>query len=108
MDNPDLLILDEPLSGLDVTSALIIKNLIQSLSARGKSIFYCSHILEVVEKICSHLIVLRKGQVIANGATGEVRESIGKPSLEGVFLQLVEEKDVSKTANEIVDVVVST
>jgi len=107
MDNPDLLILDEPLSGLDVTSALIIKNLIQALSARGKSIFYCSHILEVVEKVCSHLIVLRKGQVIANGATGEVRERIGKSSLEGVFLQLVEEKDVTKTAKEIVDVVVS-
>jgi ABC-2 type transport system ATP-binding protein len=108
MDNPDLLILDEPLSGLDVTSTLIIKNLIQALSARGKSIFYCSHILEVVEKVCSHLIVLRKGQVIANGATSDVRESIGKSSLEGVFLQLVEEKDVTKTANEIVDVVVST
>lgn len=107
MDNPDLLILDEPLSGLDVTSVLIIKDLIQALSARGKSIFYCSHILEVVEKVCSHLIVLRKGQVIANGATGDVRESIGKSSLEGVFLQLVEEKDVTKTANEIVDVVVS-
>src|SRR5437660_8035417 len=57
MDNPDVLILDEPLSGLDVTSALILKNLIQSLSARGKSVFYCSHILEVVEKVCSHLII---------------------------------------------------
>jgi ABC-2 type transport system ATP-binding protein len=107
MDNPDLLILDEPLSGLDVTSALIIKNLIQALSARGKSVFYCSHILEVVEKVCSHLIVLRKGQVIANGATSEVRGHIGTSSLEGVFLHLVEEKDVTKTANEIVDVVVS-
>jgi ABC-2 type transport system ATP-binding protein len=108
MDNPDLLILDEPLSGLDVTSALIIKNLIQALSARGKSVFYCSHILEVVEKVCTHLIVLRKGHVIAHGATGEVRERIGSSSLEGVFLQLVEEKDVTQTANEIVDVVVSS
>jgi ABC-2 type transport system ATP-binding protein len=108
MDNPDLLILDEPLSGLDVTSALIIKHLIQALSARGKSVFYCSHILEVVEKVCTHLIVLRKGQVIAHGATGEVRERIGTSSLEGVFLQLVEEKDVTQTAHEIVDVVVSS
>ena len=107
MDNPDLLILDEPLSGLDVTSTLIIKNLVQALSARGKSIFYCSHILEVVEKVCSHLIVLRKGQVIASGATSEVRERIGTSSLEGVFLHLVEEKDVTQVANEIVEVVVS-
>jgi len=108
IDNPDLLILDEPLSGLDVTSTLIIKNLIGALSARGKSVFYCSHILEVVEKVCTHLIVLRKGQVIAHGATREVRERIGTSSLEGVFLQLVEEKDVTQAANEIVDVVVST
>jgi ABC-2 type transport system ATP-binding protein len=108
MDNPDVLILDEPLSGLDVTSALIIKNLIQALSACGKTIFYCSHILEVVEKVCSQLIILRKGQVIAQGPTNEVREQIGNSSLEGVFLQLVEERDVSQVANEIVDVVVAT
>jgi ABC-2 type transport system ATP-binding protein len=107
MDNPDVLILDEPLSGLDVTSTLIIKNLIQALSARGKAIFYCSHILEVVEKICSHLIILRKGQVIAHGATTEVCEQIGKSSLESIFLQLVEERDVAQVADEIVDVVVA-
>lgn len=107
MDNPDVLILDEPLSGLDVTSVLIIKNLIQALSARGKAVFYCSHILEVVEKVCSHLIVLRKGQIIAQGRTNEVREDIGKSSLEGVFLQLVEERDVEQIASQIVDVVVS-
>ena len=107
MHNPDLLILDEPLSGLDVSSALIIKNLIQALSARGKAIFYCSHILEVVEKVCSHLIILRKGQVIAHGATTEVREQIGKSSLESVFLRLVEERDVAEVADEIVEVVVS-
>lgn len=107
MDNPDLLIFDEPLSGLDVTSALIVKNLIQALSARGKSVFYCSHVLEVVEKVCTHLIVLRKGQVIAHGSTGEVRERIGKCSLEDVFLELVEERDVVQATSEIVDVVVS-
>ena len=60
MDNPDLPILDEPLSGLDVTSALIVRHLIHSLSALGKAIFFCSHVLEVVEKICSQLIILRR------------------------------------------------
>jgi ABC-2 type transport system ATP-binding protein len=107
MDNPEILILDEPLSGLDVTSALILKNLIQALSARGKSVFYCSHILEVVEKVCSHLIILRKGQVIAHGATAEVLERIGKSSLEGVFLHLVEDRNVAQVAGDIVDVVLS-
>jgi len=107
MDNPNALILDEPLSGLDVTSVLIVKNLIQALSAQGKAVFYCSHILEVVEKVCSHLIVLRNGRVIAQGSTRDVRERIGKSSLEDVFLQLVEEEDVAQIVNEIVDVVIS-
>jgi ABC-2 type transport system ATP-binding protein len=107
MDNPDVLILDEPLSGLDVTSALIFKNLIQSLSTKGKTIFYCSHVLEVVEKVCSRLLILRKGQVIASGTTEEVRQRIGQTSLENIFLHLVEDRDVAQIASDIVDVVVS-
>jgi ABC-2 type transport system ATP-binding protein len=107
MDNPDVLVLDEPLSGLDVTSALIFKNLIQSLSARGKIIIYCSHVLEVVEKVCSRLLILRKGQVIARGSTEEVRQRIGETSLERIFLNLVEDRDVAKIADNIVEVVVS-
>jgi ABC-2 type transport system ATP-binding protein len=107
MDNPDVLILDEPMSGLDVTSSLVLKNLIQELSARGKAIFFCSHVLEVVEKICSQLIILRKGQVIAYGPTTEVLQNIGQSTLEGTFLQLVEDRDVSQIASDIVQVVVS-
>jgi ABC-2 type transport system ATP-binding protein len=105
MDNPDVLILDEPLSGLDVTSVLIVKSLIQALSAQGKSVFYCSHILEVVEKVCSHLIVLRKGHVLAHGPTSAVREKIGKSSLEDVFLDLVEDVDITQIVSDIVGVV---
>lgn len=105
MDNPDVLILDEPLSGLDVTSVLIVKSLIQALSAEGKAVFYCSHILEVVEKVCSHLIVLRKGHVLAHGRTSAVREKIGKSSLEDVFLDLVEDVDITQIVNDILGVV---
>ena len=105
MDNPEVLILDEPLSGLDVTSVLVVKSLIRALRGQGKAVFYCSHILEVVEKVCSHLIVLRKGRVLAHGRTAAGREQIGKSSLEDAFLQLVEEVDVTQIANDIVDVV---
>lgn len=105
MDNPDVLILDEPLSGLDVTSVLVVKSLIQALSAEGKAVFYCSHILEVVEKVCSHLIVLRKGHVLAHGPTSAVREKIGKSSLEDVFLDLVEDLDITQIVNDILGVV---
>jgi ABC-2 type transport system ATP-binding protein len=107
MDNPDVLVLDEPLSGLDVTSALIFKYLIQSLSAKGRTIFYCSHVLEVVEKVCSRLLILRKGQVIASGTMQEVRQRIGETSLEQIFLNLVEDRDIAQIANNIVDVVVA-
>jgi ABC-2 type transport system ATP-binding protein len=107
MDNPEVLILDEPLSGLDVTSALIFKNLVLALAAKGKAVLFCSHVLEVVEKICSQLIILRKGQVIAYGSTSEVRENLGQSSLESTFLQLVEDRDVSQIANDIVALVAS-
>lgn len=107
MDNPDVLVLDEPMSGLDVTSSLVLKTLIQELSGRGKAIFFCSHVLEVVEKICSQLIILRKGQVIAYGRTTEVLQSIGQSTLEGTFIQLTEGRDVAQIAHDIVDVVVA-
>ena len=105
MDNPDVLILDEPLSGLDVTTVLIVKSLVQALSAGGKAVFYCSHILEVVERVCSHLIVLRRGHVLAHGRASAVREKIGKSSLEDVFLELVEDVDITQVVNDIVSVV---
>jgi ABC-2 type transport system ATP-binding protein len=105
MDNPDILILDEPFSGLDVTSSLVLKSLIQSLSKKGKAVFFCSHVLEVVEKVCSQLIILRKGQVIAYGPTTEVVAKIGQSTLEGTFLQLVEDRDVSQIASDIAEVI---
>lgn len=107
MDNPEVLVLDEPMSGLDVSSSLVLKHLIQKLCGRGKAIFFCSHVLEAVEKICSQLIILRKGQVIAYGATSTVLQSIGQYSLEGTFLHLVEDRDVEKIASEIAEVVAS-
>jgi len=104
LDNPRLLILDEPLSGLDVTSALILKNLIKSLGEAGRAVFYCSHVLEVVDKVCSHLVVLRKGRVIANDTPARLREASGKTSLESTFSHLVDEVDTEKISQEILQV----
>src|SRR5215471_5769512 len=104
MDNPKLLILDEPLSGLDVTSALILKNLIKALGEAGRAVFYCSHVLEVGEKVCGQLVVLRKGRVIAYDAPARLRESTGKASLESTFSHLVDEVDTEKISREILQV----
>ena len=104
LHDPDLFIFDEPLSGLDVTSALIVKNLIKSLGDQGKAVFYCSHVLEVVEKVCSHVMILRKGKVLAYAATSELQKTVGQASLEGAFMHLLEERDAARTASDIIDV----
>ena len=103
MDDPDILIFDEPLSGLDVTSALIFKNLVQALGQQGKLVFYCSHVLEVVEKICSDVLILRKGKVIAQDTVTNIRQIIGQ-SLENTFLHLVDDVDTVSVARDIVSV----
>ena len=104
LHNPQILIFDEPLSGLDVTSALVFKHLIKSLSAAGKIILYSSHVLEVVEKVCSSVIILHKGTVVANDSVERLRNLMQLPSLEQIFSQLVVQEDAELVANNIVEV----
>lgn len=104
LHDPDILILDEPLSGLDVSSALVLKNLIRALGQLGKAIFYCSHVLEVVERVCSHLLILQKGAVIAHGSIGDIQKQIGYLSLERTFHDLVEDVDPEKVTRDMIDV----
>ena len=104
LHNPSLLIFDEPLSGLDVTSALIAKTLIKSLGQQGKAVFYCSHVLEVVEKVCTRVMILRKGRVLAYAASAEIQKEAGQSSLENAFVHLLEERDAARTAGDIIDV----
>jgi ABC-2 type transport system ATP-binding protein len=103
MHNPEIFIFDEPLSGLDVTSALIFKNLVQQLGQAGKMVFYCSHVLEVVEKVCSDVLILRKGQVIAQDSVANIGRILGQ-SLESTFLHLVDDVDTLAVAHSIIDV----
>jgi len=103
MDDPDIFIFDEPLSGLDVTSALIFKNLVQALGQQGKLVFYCSHMLEVVEKVCSDVLILRKGIVIAQDSVANIGQILGQ-SLENTFLHLVDDVDTIGVAHDIVTV----
>jgi len=103
MHDPDIFIFDEPLSGLDVTSALIFKNLVQALGRAGKLVFYCSHMLEVVEKVCTDVLILRKGVVIAHDSVANVGKILGQ-SLENTFLHLVDDVDTMRVASDIVQV----
>ena len=104
MHDPEILVFDEPLSGLDVTSAMIFRKVVKSLSEQGKIILYCSHVLEVVEKLCSHLLILSKGTVAAHGSVNEVSRMTGLATLEDSFSHLVKEQDAEQIAHDIVEV----
>jgi ABC-2 type transport system ATP-binding protein len=104
LHDPDVLIFDEPLSGLDVTTVLIFKNLVRSLVEDGKMILYSSHVLEVVEKICSSVIILQKGSIVAYDSVERLRDLMSLSTLEDVFAQLVLQEDTESIAREIVGV----
>jgi len=104
LHNPDLLILDEPLSGLDVTTALVLRELVGGLAARGRMILYSSHVLDVLEKVCSQVLILCKGRVAAHDSIEHLRESMHESSLEGIFGHLTREHDHGVVANHILEV----
>lgn len=104
MHNPTLLIFDEPLSGLDVVSARLFKDLLPVLAAEGKAILYISHVLETVEQVCSRVIVIAKGKIVADAPPSELTQLMRLPNLEGVFAELVKQEDTAALARELIDV----
>src|SRR6202051_1533764 len=103
MHDPKLLIFDEPLSGLDVVSARLFKDLLQELAAQGKAILYISHVLEVVELICNRVIVIARGRILADAPPAELKTSLQLANLESVFAQLVQQQDTQSVARELVE-----
>ncbi len=104
LHDPKLLIFDEPLSGLDVVSGRLFKDLLEMLAAQGKAVLYISHVLEVVERVCNRVIVIAKGRVLADAPPAELTTLMSLPNLERVFAQLVEQQDTRVVARQIVDV----
>ena len=86
--NPQVLFLDEPLSGLDANSVVIVKEVITRLAQHGKAIFYCSHVMDVVERICDRIIILADGHIIADGTFEQLQTMNKAASLERIFTQL--------------------
>jgi ABC-2 type transport system ATP-binding protein len=104
MHDPKLLIFDEPLSGLDVVSSRLFKDLLKMLAQQGKTVLYISHVLETVEQVCNRVIVIAKGRVLADAAPSELKTLTSLPNLESVFAQLVEQQDTRVVAEQIVEV----
>ena len=105
LHDPDVLVLDEPESGLDVTAALVMRHLVTALAREGKAILYSSHVLDSVERLCTRVIVLQQGACVATGTSQELRMLMSQPTLEDVFAQLVLRQDPESTARDIAQVV---
>jgi ABC-2 type transport system ATP-binding protein len=107
LHNPDLILLDEPFSGLDVSTSLVLRSLIQELAARGKVILFSSHELETVERVCSHVVILHRGKVVADDSIERLRTLMSLPTLEEIFSQLAVERDAAAVSREIADLIQS-
>ncbi len=105
LHNPDLLLLDEPFSGLDVGTGLVLRSLIEELAARGKVVLFSSHELETVERVCSHVVILHRGKVVADDSIERLRTLMSAPTLEGIFQQLAIEQDTTAISREIADLI---
>src|SRR5580698_1370107 len=105
MHNPDLILLDEPFSGLDVGTSLVLRSLIQELAARGKVILFSSHELETVERVSSRVVILHRGKVVADDFIEHLRTLMAAATLEDIFSQLAVEQDTAALSREIADLI---
>jgi ABC-2 type transport system ATP-binding protein len=105
MHDPQLVLLDEPFSGLDVGSALVLRSLIHELATRGKVVLFSSHELDTVERICSRVVILHRGKLVADDTIVRLRSLMELPTLEGIFSQLAVEQDTDSMAREIADLI---
>ena len=103
LHDPAVVIFDEPETGLDVATTLMLRHLVRTLATRGKAILYSSHILEVVERVCDRVIVLHKGNVVADDSIERLRVLSSSTTLEGVFSQLVIREDPESIARDLAD-----
>lgn len=105
LHNPDILFLDEPLSGLDANSVMVVKEVLSELASQGKTIFYSSHIMDVVEKISNRIVLINDGQIVADGSFEELKDKCKEGSLEEIFNQLTGFNEHKKIAEEFVSIV---
>jgi len=103
VDDPKLVILDEPLFGLDAATVLLVKEILRRLAARGVAIFYASHLLDVAESLATRVVMLREGEIVADGAPAQLLHDQGRASLEEVFRELAQERGVEERAERFLN-----
>lgn len=105
--NPSILFLDEPLSGLDANAVILVKEILMQLKKSGKTIFYSSHIMDVVEKISDRIMIINKGELIANGTFQELNAQASSGSLEQLFTELTGNKEHQTAAGQFINILES-
>jgi ABC-2 type transport system ATP-binding protein len=100
LHRPEVLFLDEPLDGLDANAAAVVKEVLKKLAEQGRTILFCSHILEVVERICTRIVIINGGRAVASGTAEDIRAATGTATLEEAFSHLTGVRDVRQVANE--------
>jgi len=107
LHNPQIVVLDEPVSGLDVSTAVVLRTVVESLAKDGRIIFYSSHELDTVERISTRVIILSQGKIVADDSASRLRELTQEASLEGVFSQLAVKDDLGRVAAAVIDAMTS-
>ncbi|HSR53144.1 MAG TPA: ABC transporter ATP-binding protein [Acidobacteriota bacterium] len=100
LNKPEVLFLDEPLNGIDANAAMIVKELLKKLAGQGKTIFFSSHVLEVVERMCTRIVIINEGRRLVDGTPAEITRSAGAESLEEAFGRLTGSRDIGETASD--------
>lgn len=100
LHNPPVLLFDEALNGVDANTAMVFKQIIRRLSKQGKTIFFCSHILEVVERLCTRIVIIQDGSIVADGVPAEIAAKVGKATLEDAFAELTGGNNADSRADE--------
>jgi ABC-2 type transport system ATP-binding protein len=99
---PEVLFLDEPLDGLDANAAMVVKEVLKQLAGQGRTILFCSHILDVVERMCTRIVIINDGRQIVDGTAEQIRQNTGAASLEEAFSRLTGVRDVARLASEFI------
>ena len=105
LHNPELIVLDEPFSGLDVGATLMLRSVIGALAAEGRTILMSSHVIEIVEQMCTDVVILSDGKVVAHDRVDRLRGLRQERSLEHVFVQLAVHENVDESAKALLDAV---
>lgn len=105
LHNPEVLIFDEPFTGLDAPSTAVLKEVLRSFAANGKTVLFSSHVMEVVEKLCLSVAVIDKGQLLASASVADVLAQTHSTNLENAFMELTGRRDIGHEARDILDAV---